>query len=104
MENPEILVLIDDVMMKILDNVENKDVDLDKQIINKNYLRSTMKFTSNMNIKHLKQKEFIYFHLSDDELSAKDIRLSLHLLITTVFLRVTVTLTETIFRYDYGVD
>jgi len=29
MENREILVLIVDVMMKILDNVENKDVDLD---------------------------------------------------------------------------
>jgi hypothetical protein len=29
MENREILVLIVDVMMKILDNVENKDVGLD---------------------------------------------------------------------------
>ena len=34
MENREILVLIVDVTMKILDNVANKDVDLDIRIIN----------------------------------------------------------------------
>jgi hypothetical protein len=35
MENPEILVLIVDVMKKILDNVGNINVDLTDQIIKK---------------------------------------------------------------------